>query len=261
MSVPVVLAAVAHPDDVEFSMAGTLLLLKSAGAEIHLWNLANGCLGTTCHDRAEIARIRWEEARASAAVAGAAAYPPLFEDLAIFYDAASIARVSAVIREIKPTIVLTQPTVDYMEDHQNAGRLVVTAVFSRGMKNQVTVPVRPAYDGPAAVYHCLPHGLRGPLGQMPVPTHFVGIERVLAKKREMLARHRSQKEWLDASQGFDAYLDDMERLGREVGRRSGRFAVAEGFTQHLHLGFAAEGWDPLSELLGAEVCRPSKISD
>ena len=30
-SKPVVLAAVAHPDDIEFMMAGTLLLLKRAG--------------------------------------------------------------------------------------------------------------------------------------------------------------------------------------------------------------------------------------
>mgnify|MGYP000867140096 CR=1 FL=1 len=42
----VVLAAVAHPDDIEFMMAGTLFLLKQAGAEIHLWNLANGCCGS-----------------------------------------------------------------------------------------------------------------------------------------------------------------------------------------------------------------------
>lgn len=33
---PVVLAAAAHPDDIEFMMAGTLLRLKDAGAQIHL---------------------------------------------------------------------------------------------------------------------------------------------------------------------------------------------------------------------------------
>lgn len=252
---PVALAAVAHPDDIEFSIAGTLLLLQSAGAEIHVWNLANGCLGTVQHDRAEIARIRWEETRASARVAGATAHPPLFDDLAIFYDAPSIARVSAVIRTVQPTIILTHPIVDYMEDHQNTARLVVTAVFSRGMRNHVTDPVRPTYEAPAAVYHALPHGLRGPTGERPVPSHFVDIERVFPRKREMLAQHASQKEWLDVSQGFDAYLAEMERLGRDVGRLSGRFSLAEGFTQHSHLGFSPAGWDPLREMLGADVCR------
>jgi len=82
--------------------------------------------------------------------------------------------------------------------------------------------------------------------------------KVLPRKREMLAQHKSQKEWLDVSQGFDAYLDEMERLGREVGRMSGRFSLAEGFTQHSHIGFSPPGWDPLSELLGADVCRTQK---
>jgi LmbE family N-acetylglucosaminyl deacetylase len=57
------LAIVAHPDDIEFSMAGTLLLLKEGGAEIHFWNLANGCYGSMVHSRSEITGIRAEEAR------------------------------------------------------------------------------------------------------------------------------------------------------------------------------------------------------
>ena len=36
----------AHPDDVEFYMAGTLLLLKQAGYEIHYLNLASGNCGS-----------------------------------------------------------------------------------------------------------------------------------------------------------------------------------------------------------------------
>ena len=69
-------------------------------------------------------------------------------------------------------------------------------------------------------------------------------------KREMLAAHRSQKEWLDASQGLDSYLDTMEMLSREVGRMSGVFEYAEGWRRHSHLGFSAADEDPLSEALG-----------
>ncbi len=43
----------------------------------------------------------------------------------------------------------------------------------------------------------------------------------MAAKREMLALHRSQKEWLDASQGIDSYLDHMEAMGAR-GRRAVR---------------------------------------
>jgi len=250
---PIALAVVAHPDDAEFMIAGTLLLLQAAGAEIHLWNLANGCLGTVRHSREEIAAIRWREAQEAARLAGATAHPPLFDDLGIFYDARSLARVAAGIREIRPTMVFTHPPLDYMEDHQNAGRLAVTAVFARAMRNFVTEPPRAPFEGSVALYHSLPHTLCGPLGEPVAPSHFVRIERVLARKRGMLAAHRSQKEWLDASQVMDAYLDEMERIAREVGRLSGSFAAAEGFSIHSPVGFSPAGWDPLKALLGDEV--------
>ena len=35
-------AIAAHPDDIEFQMAGTLILLQRAGYEIHYMNIANG---------------------------------------------------------------------------------------------------------------------------------------------------------------------------------------------------------------------------
>ena len=35
-------AVVAHPDDIEFHMAGTLLLLGQAGFELHTMTVANG---------------------------------------------------------------------------------------------------------------------------------------------------------------------------------------------------------------------------
>ena len=41
-----VLAIAAHPDDIEFCMAGTLLLLKRKGLKIHYLNLSTGNLGS-----------------------------------------------------------------------------------------------------------------------------------------------------------------------------------------------------------------------
>jgi N-acetylglucosamine malate deacetylase 1 len=253
---PVVLAAVAHPDDIEFMMGGTLLRLKQAGAEIHMWNLANGSCGTVRHNRAEIIRLRGQEARDAARVAGATAHPPLFDDLAIFYDAPSLACVAAVVREIQPTIVLTQSPADYMEDHQNTCRLIVSATFTRGMPNFATKPARSTYDAPVAVYHALPHGLRDGMRQMIVPDCYVDIGTVLAKKREMLAQHRSQKEWLDVSQGMDAYLREMEALSREVGRMSSRYELAEGWRRHAYLGFGPVEFNPLRQLLKGDYYAP-----
>jgi hypothetical protein len=78
----------------------------------------------------------------------------------------------------------------------------------------------------------------------------VDVGAVLKLKRKMLAAHRSQKEWLDASQGLNAYLDSMEVLSREIGRLSGVYDYAEGWRRHLHLGFSAKDSDPLGAALG-----------
>ncbi len=245
----VVLAAAAHPDDIEFMMAGTLLLLKDAGAEIHMWNLANGHCGTARHSRAEIIRLRGAEAEASARLAGAISHEPLFDDLGIFYDRPSLARVAAVVREIRPTLLLTQSPQDYMEDHQNTCRLLVTSAFAHGMPNFETQPPRPAWDAPLAIYHALPHGLRDGFGHLVSPDVCIDTTTVLDRKRDMLACHRSQKEWLDVSQGMDAYLHEMERLSAEVGALSHVFAHAEGWRRHSTLGFAPSDFNPLKTLM------------
>jgi hypothetical protein len=84
----------------------------------------------------------------------------------------------------------------------------------------------------------------------------VDISSVTARKREMLGCHKSQKEWLDVSQGMDSYLDSMEAMGRAAGKLSGTvrpdraFTAAEGWIRHLHQGLSREGYDPLVQALG-----------
>jgi N-acetylglucosamine malate deacetylase 1 len=137
-----------------------------------------------------------------------------------------------------------------MEDHQNTCRLLVTSAFAHGMPNFLTEPPREHYEGSVAIYHALPHGLHDGLGKPIKPDAFVKIDSVLSIKREMLAQHTSQKEWLDVSQGMDAYLKEMEDLSREMGCMSKKFKFAEAWRRHSHLGFSAKGFDPLKELLG-----------
>ncbi len=67
----------------------------------------------------------------------------------------------------------------------------------------------------------------------------------------MLECHRSQGEWLDASQGRPfAVVQRCRSLCREVGAMSGRFEYAEGWRKHLHLGFCPPDADPLAGALG-----------
>ena len=243
----------AHPDDIEFMMAGTLLLLGEAGYELHYLNIANGSCGTATHGKADIIRIRGEESQAAAEVLGAQYHPPFVDDIDIFYEHDLLAKVAAVVREVQPTILLVPSPQDYMEDHVNAGRLAVTAAFCRGVPNFATDPPVAPVSGDVTLYHGMPAGLHSPMRERVVPEYYVDISAVLGRKREALAQHRSQKEWLDVSQGMDAYLLTMEQQALEVGRLSGQFEYAEGWRRHSHLGFCAEDADPLAEALGERV--------
>ncbi len=240
----------AHPDDIEFFMAGTLLLLKKAGYETHYLNLASGNCGSTRYNAHATRAIRNTESRAAAKILGANFPPSLTDDLEILYTVDLLREVGAVIREVKPRIVLTHSPQDYMEDHTNTSRLAVTAAFARGMPNFKTAPNRPAGDFEVTIYHALPHGLCDQLRQPVIPGAFVNTTPVHNTKHEALAAHKSQQQWLEKSQGLNSYLLAMEDMCLAVGRLSRRFKCAEGWRRHLHLGFCGSDTDPLKDALG-----------
>lgn len=243
-------AIAAHPDDIEFLMSGTLMNLAAEGYEVHYWNLANGSCGTTEYSATEIVSIRQKEAIAAAQSIGAHFHESICDDLQIFYDKETLAKVASVIRQVAPEIVLTHSPVDYLEDHTNTCRLVTTAAFARGMPNFPVDPPHATVDQKTTVYHAQPYSHRDPLGKIVVPDIFVDVSHLVEKKVEMLARHESQKKWLDQSQGLDSYLQTMRDLDAEAGRMSGRFESAEGWRKHLHLGFCDRDDNPLAAALG-----------
>ena len=244
------LAIAAHPDDIEFVMAGTLLLLKERGWDIHYFNLSTGNCGSVRHDAEKTRRLRLAEAKRAAKILGAHFHPPIADDLEILYDLKLLRRVAAVVRDVKPSIVLTHSPGDYMEDHTNTSRLAVTAAFARGMPNFVTMPKRSAITGDVTVYHAMPHGLCDGLRQKISAELFVNTASVHATKLAALAEHRTQQDWLDVSQGMNSYLRAMENASRAVGKMSRHFKHAEGWRRHSHLGFCAEDADPLRDALG-----------
>lgn len=245
------LAIAAHPDDIEFKMAGTLLLLKLAGWEIHYFNVANGDCGSLTTDAEETARIRREEAIAAAKILGATWHPPITNDLGIFYNESLLGKVAAVIRCVRPAIVLTHPTEDYMEDHMATARLAVTAAFAHGIPNFRTDPPQPPCFNDLTVYHCMPHGGCDPFRRKFIPSAWVNTSSVHATARAALAAHRSQQHWLEASQGNNSYLTAMDEHAAAMGMRSEFSAHAEGWLQHLHLGFSTRVGDPLADALGS----------
>ena len=251
-----VFAVAAHPDDIEIVMAGTLALLKDRGFDVHYLNVADGCCGSTVCGRDELIALRRDEAREACRIAGFTFHDSLAHDMEVMYDRPTLFRLAAIVREVRPSIVLTHSPVDYMEDHTNTCRLATTAAFARCMPNFPCDPPTAAYFDDVTVYHAQPHGNCDPLYGPIVPKLFVDVGAKMSLKTEMLAAHRSQKLWLDQSQGMDSYLHSMHELMRGVGRLSGgRFELAEGWRKHLHLGFCAAEADPLAEALGAAAFR------
>jgi LmbE family N-acetylglucosaminyl deacetylase len=244
------LAIAAHPDDIEFVMAGTLLLLRDAGWRTHYLNLSTGNLGSLSMSASQTARVRRREARAAAEALGAVWHPPLFDDLEIRYEMPALRRLCAIIRDVEPSVILTHAPQDYMEDHMTTSRLAVTAAFARGIPNFRTTPPRRAVSAPVTVYHASPHGLRDQLRRRVVPGAFVDTATVHARKRAALACHRSQQDWLDVSQGMNSCMRSMEDFSRAAARLSRKFRQAEGWRRHSHLGFCDEASDPLRDALG-----------
>lgn len=254
------LAIAAHPDDIEFLMAGTLMLLADVGYEIHYWNLSNGSCGTNQYSLDEIVAMRELEAMAAAKQLGAVFHPSICNDLEIFYDKPTLQNVASVIREVEPEILLTHSPIDYMEDHTNTCRLAVTGAFSRGMPNFPVRPPRATTSQLTTIYHAQPYSHHDPLGRLVIPGVFVDVSDVVEKKVTALAMHRSQKQWLDESQGHDSYLQTMRELDATCGQISGKFKYAEGWRRHLHLGFCGPDDDPLSSALGTYVYRHADLA-
>jgi LmbE family N-acetylglucosaminyl deacetylase len=233
-------------------MAGTLILLRQAGWEIHCLNLASGNLGSMTLPPIQTARLRRREAQAAAACIGAVWHPPLCSDLQIFYDDRTLRRLCAIVRAVQPAIILAHSPQDYMEDHMAAARLAVTAAFARGVPGYRSAPPRSAIAGAVTIYHASPHGLRDGLRRRVHPGAFADTTEVHAAKRAALACHASQQQWLDATQGMDSYLGTMDEFSRATAKLSGRFEHAEGWRRHSHLGFCEEGADPLRDALGGK---------
>src|SRR5207247_10588273 len=88
----------AHPDDIEFYMAGTLVLLKQAGWETHYMNLGNGCCGSVQYDAKKTRIVRRAEAKRAAKVLGASFHESRCNELEILYGSRLLRRLRCGIR-------------------------------------------------------------------------------------------------------------------------------------------------------------------
>lgn len=232
-NLPRVLAIHAHPDDIEFQCAGTLALLKQKGCEIVLATMTAGDCGTAEMGQEEIAKVRRGENQKSADLLGAEYTCLEFGDLCIDVDSDSRRRVTEAVRRAQPGIVITAPPVDYHTDHEMTSRLVRDAAFAASCPNYATHqwdPAPPTEKIPYLYYVDALEGVDG-FGKPIQPDFIIDITSTFDLKREMLACHASQREWLRRQHGTDEYLESCERWSAERGNEIG-VKYGEAFRQH-----------------------------
>lgn len=169
-----VLAVVAHPDDADWWIAGTLRRFVEEGAEAMLVVASNGERGPNRNGARDLPVARKEEQRAAQRVIG---YQHLLflemPDREVVRQPELPERIRAIAKQFKPTLIVTfdprHPELPYLHpDHEGVGRVVREWWMREG-------------EGVAIAFF---HSRR--------PNAAVDITDVYAWKREALQQHKTQ---------------------------------------------------------------------
>jgi LmbE family N-acetylglucosaminyl deacetylase len=228
-----VLVVAAHPDDIDFSAAGTIAQWTDAGIEVTYCIVTDGDAGgyDETVPRAEMATIRRKEQAAAAERVGVRelvflGYPdgrlepglPLRKDLA------------RVIRQVRPDrLVCPSPERNYQRigashpDHRAVGASALDAVYPDA-RNPFAFPGLLADEGLEAwtvreVW----------VSASPAPDHYVDVTATFGRKVAALRAHESQTGHMDNMEEFlRGWLSKTaERAGLPAGRLAEAFQVLD----------------------------------
>jgi N-acetylglucosamine malate deacetylase 1 len=130
-----VLAIGVHPDDVELSCSGTILVELKRGKKVGILDLTQGELGT----RGTI-ETRYAEAANAAKILGVQARENLkMRDGFFRNDEEHQVQLIRYIRKYQPGIILANALHDRHPDHGRAGHLITEAAFLSGLRKIETV--------------------------------------------------------------------------------------------------------------------------
>lgn len=228
-----ILAFGVHPDDVELSCAGTLMMEMQRGKKVGVIDLTRGELGTRGN-----ADTRKEEAAAATAIMGIHVRENLeMRDGFFVNDEAHQLKVIQKIRQYRPEIVLANAVHDRHPDHGRSSRLVSDAAFLAGLRKIETTlkgvpqePWRPKY-----VFHYIQD-------RYIKPDFVVDVTPVFDRKVAAIKAYGTQfynPEYnLDEPQTYistPGYLDTVIFRHRMFGKSIG-VEYAEGFVTEKMLG-------------------------
>jgi bacillithiol biosynthesis deacetylase BshB1 len=186
-----VLAIAAHPDDIELICGGTLIRAQMLGRKTGILDLAAGELASR-----GTPELRAKEAAKAAKVMGVSVRKNLgLPDGGITNTPATRAMVAVVIRQLKPSVVITHSLHGRHPDHPIVAQLVRDACFVAGLKlvEQDIPPHRPR-----KVIHALSFR-----EDNQKPTFVVDISDAFEKKLEAIGCYKSQ--FGDAVQAGEVY--------------------------------------------------------
>ncbi len=124
------LAVAAHPDDVEISCAGTLLVAKKLGKRVGILDLTRGELSS----RGTVETRQIETDIASSILQLDERINLDIPDGQIDISRDNMMKLVRVIRSTRPTILLSPPKDERHPDHEAASELVKQASFYAGLK-------------------------------------------------------------------------------------------------------------------------------
>ena len=186
------LAFGAHPDDVELCCGGLLAASARRGYRTGIVDLSRSELST-----AGTPELRAQEAERAGAILGLALRENLgFPDGSIHpysgYEAeadaratrSQLARVVAVLRRLRPALVVIPWAHERHPDHEATSALLTKALFFAGVGKFATQPMLPPFS-PVQV-------LRYPMRYELEPSFVVDISEVAEQKAEAIAAYASQ---------------------------------------------------------------------
>src|SRR5262249_40907711 len=148
----VILTILAHPDDAEFLCGGTLIrLAQEKKWQVHIASMTAGDCGSVQYGPGEISLIRKKESADAAPLIGATHQCLQEHDLLVFYNERALDRVTRLLREVRPSIVITHSPSDYMPDHEMTSYVARAAAFAAPAPNFL----RDRHHGP--VLERIPH--------------------------------------------------------------------------------------------------------
>lgn len=118
-----VAVVMAHPDDAEIYLGGTILAWRQMGARVHVIIATDGAKGG-CLPPEDLARQRADEARAGADVLGAALTLAGHADGGLSGNPDLVPHLRSILVGLAPDLVVTHSGNDYHADH----RALATAV-------------------------------------------------------------------------------------------------------------------------------------